>query len=92
MHCIDVGTGDILWKKDYLTDFGAEIPIWGFCGSPLLVDDKLIITAAFFSFGRFTPYFVRYACTASRFSAKDASSSSKAMMSDSDAIATTGMP
>ncbi len=45
LHCINVGTGDILWKKDYLTDFGAEIPIWGFCASPLLVDDKLIITA-----------------------------------------------
>lgn len=40
----------------------------------------------------FTPYFVRYASTASRFSANEASSCSKARMSVSDAIATTGMP
>lgn len=40
----------------------------------------------------FTPYFVRYASTASRFSAKAASSCSKARMSVSEAIATTGMP
>ncbi len=45
LHCIDVGTGEIVWKKDYLTDFGAEIPVWGFCGSPLLVDEMLIVTA-----------------------------------------------
>jgi outer membrane protein assembly factor BamB len=44
LHCIDVGTGEIVWKKDYLADFGGEIPIWGFCASPLLVDGKLIIT------------------------------------------------
>lgn len=40
----------------------------------------------------FTPYFVRYASTASRFSANAASSCSKARMSVSEAIATTGMP
>lgn len=40
----------------------------------------------------FTPYFVRYASTASRFSANDASSCSRARMSVSEAIATTGMP
>lgn len=40
----------------------------------------------------FTPYFVRYASTASRFSANAASSCSRARMSVSDAIATTGMP
>lgn len=40
----------------------------------------------------FTPYFVRYANTASRFSANEASSCSKARISVSDAIATTGMP
>ncbi len=40
----------------------------------------------------FTPYFVRYASTASRCSANAASSCSKARMSVSEAIATTGMP
>ena len=40
----------------------------------------------------FTPYFVRYASTASRFSANAASSCSRARMSVSEAIATTGMP
>ena len=40
----------------------------------------------------FTPYFVRYANTASRCSANDASSCNRARMSDSEAIATTGMP
>lgn len=40
----------------------------------------------------FTPYFARYASTASRFSANAASSCNSARMSVSAAIATTGMP
>jgi outer membrane protein assembly factor BamB len=43
LHCVDVGSGEVVWKKDLLAEFGGELPIWGFCASPLAVDGKLIV-------------------------------------------------
>ena len=37
----DLSTGRILWQQDFQLDFGAELPTWGFCGSPLLVERNL---------------------------------------------------
>ena len=34
--------GKVRWEADYLTDFLAPKPIWGFCSSPLIHDDRLI--------------------------------------------------
>ena len=36
------GTGDVLWQKDYVTDFNAAIPSWGMSGAPLVDGDRLI--------------------------------------------------
>lgn len=44
LHCANLITGEILWKTNVRKQFKAtaEMP-WGYCGSPLLVDGKLIV-------------------------------------------------
>ena len=44
IHCVKVGSGEIVWERDLAADFPcqAELP-WGMCGSPLMVDGKLIL-------------------------------------------------
>jgi outer membrane protein assembly factor BamB len=39
---IDARTGETIWKRDLKADTGAEIPIWGFSGSPLVAAEKVI--------------------------------------------------
>lgn len=44
LACLDASTGTVRWSRDLRRDFGtAELPTWGFCGSPLLVDGRLIV-------------------------------------------------
>lgn len=40
--CLNVRTGEILWKKDYQTDYRTQVPIWGMTGAPLVDGDRLI--------------------------------------------------
>jgi outer membrane protein assembly factor BamB len=40
--CLRTDTGDILWQKDYMKDYGAEMPMWGFSGAPLVDGTRLI--------------------------------------------------
>ena len=42
LHCLDVATGEVLWVKDYMDDYGADLPVWGMAGAPL-VDGELLI-------------------------------------------------
>lgn len=43
--CVDLATGKTLWQRNLRQDFAvtAEMP-WGFCGSPLLVAGKLVVS------------------------------------------------
>ncbi|MBM4061450.1 MAG: hypothetical protein FJ265_10215 [Planctomycetes bacterium] len=43
LHCVDLATGRLRWQVDFATSFPAELPTWGFCGSPLLADGALVI-------------------------------------------------
>jgi len=43
LHCVKLDTGKVAWKKHFTEDFGGKLPDWGFCCSPLVVDDKLIV-------------------------------------------------
>ncbi len=43
LFCVDRDSGQVIWQKDLVADFGAPMPKWGYCASPLVVDDKLII-------------------------------------------------
>ncbi len=38
-------TGQVLWEKDYVRDFSASVPTWGFAGAPLVDGDLLICLA-----------------------------------------------
>jgi outer membrane protein assembly factor BamB len=43
LHCVKLKSGEVVWKRNLIQDFGAKLPTWGFCSTPLLVDGKLIV-------------------------------------------------
>ena len=44
LHCLDLATGDLVWQKNFALNFGTSSKLpWGTCGSPLIVDGKLIV-------------------------------------------------
>lgn len=44
INCLRLDTGEEIWKKDLVTDFGCSIQRWGFANSPLIVpgDDAVV--------------------------------------------------
>ena len=46
LHCAELATGKILWRRNLLKDFGGVAPTWGFCASPYLDGDRLIAGTA----------------------------------------------
>jgi outer membrane protein assembly factor BamB len=42
LTCLDAASGRVLWTKDFQKDYSAPVPIWGFCGHPLVEGDLLI--------------------------------------------------
>jgi len=42
LYALRVGSGDVVWKKDFVADYGLVPPHWGTASSPL-VDGKLLI-------------------------------------------------
>jgi len=42
--CLDALSGDILWNVDALEKFEGSPTMWGFCESPLVLDEKVIFT------------------------------------------------
>lgn len=43
--CLNAMNGELIWEKDFVKDFGLEIPTWGFAGSPVIIDDLVIYNA-----------------------------------------------
>ena len=43
LRCIETKTGKLIWSKNILTDNGAQNLQWGVSGSPLIVDDKVVV-------------------------------------------------
>jgi outer membrane protein assembly factor BamB len=43
--CLNQNTLDVLWKKDIVADFGGKNIRWGVNEAPLIIDEKVIITA-----------------------------------------------
>ena len=46
LNALDAQTGAVLWKRNAQADTGARLPGWGFSGSPLVVDDVVIVAAS----------------------------------------------
>ena len=43
LRCLNVKDGTLVWKKSLMTDFSAEVPLWGFAAHPL-IDGELLYT------------------------------------------------
>lgn len=46
LHCVELKTGKVLWKRELLADFGGKPLAWGFCPSPMIDGDRLITGTA----------------------------------------------
>jgi outer membrane protein assembly factor BamB len=44
LTCFDAATGRTLWHKNLTRDLGGRRPGWGYCESPLVVGDLVIVT------------------------------------------------
>jgi outer membrane protein assembly factor BamB len=42
LHCLNAKDGEVLWKHDFVEEFKAKLPIWGFAGHPLVYKNTLI--------------------------------------------------
>jgi outer membrane protein assembly factor BamB len=40
--CLNVKTGEILWKKDFVKEYDTQVPVWGMTGGPLVDGDRVI--------------------------------------------------
>src|SRR4029450_3010968 len=40
--CVKADTGAVVWQKQYMKDYGAEMPTWGFTGAALVDGNRLI--------------------------------------------------
>jgi outer membrane protein assembly factor BamB len=43
VHCLDLKSGAVLWRKNIAAEFGTPRLEWGLTGSPLLVDGLLVV-------------------------------------------------
>jgi outer membrane protein assembly factor BamB len=46
VNALDAATGAVVWSRNAVNDTDAKIPGWGIAGSPLVVDDLVIVAAA----------------------------------------------
>jgi outer membrane protein assembly factor BamB len=44
VNCLDARTGRVLWSHNTTNEFGVPVAVWGKSGSPLVVDDTVIIS------------------------------------------------
>lgn len=41
--CLRAEDGEVVWRKDIVSDYGIEPPRWGFSCSPLVLDDQIVL-------------------------------------------------
>ena len=46
LNALDASTGAVVWSRNAVTDTGVTIPGWGISGSPLIVDDLVVVAAS----------------------------------------------
>jgi outer membrane protein assembly factor BamB len=42
LFCLDSSSGRVVWQKNFVRDYGAEVPIYGYASPPLVDGDRLI--------------------------------------------------
>ncbi len=45
LRCLDARNGALLWGHDLVADFSGEPPQWGYSGSPLVIDGRVIVSS-----------------------------------------------
>lgn len=45
LKCLDAESGDLIWQRDLMKEVGAALPVWGFSGSPLVIEEVVIVYA-----------------------------------------------
>lgn len=45
LRCLETATGKLVWSKNFVKDYGANVPVWGFSSHPLIDGNKLICLA-----------------------------------------------
>lgn len=43
LHCLDHASGEVIWQRDLFSEYEIEPRDWPFAGSPLLLEDRLIL-------------------------------------------------
>lgn len=43
LFCLDTATGQVVWQKNFVRDYGADVPLYGFASPPLVDGDRLIV-------------------------------------------------
>lgn len=43
LRCVNLANGNVIWKRHLPRAFKAELPTWGMCSPPLIVNDLLIV-------------------------------------------------
>ena len=46
VNVLDAADGTVVWSRDAAADTGAELPVWGFSGSPLVTGDLVVVAAS----------------------------------------------
>ncbi len=52
LNALDAASGAVAWSRNVASDAGTKVPTWGFSGSPLVIDDEVVVAAA----GRLVAY------------------------------------
>jgi outer membrane protein assembly factor BamB len=42
LFCLEADSGNVVWSKNFVRDYEAKVPLWGFAGHPLIDGEKLI--------------------------------------------------
>ncbi len=43
LFCLEAATGKVRWSREFVKDFAAKVPTWGFSGSPLIEGNWVIV-------------------------------------------------
>jgi outer membrane protein assembly factor BamB/ABC-type phosphate/phosphonate transport system substrate-binding protein len=43
LRCVNLNDGKLIWQRHLPREFKAQLPTWGMCCTPLIIDDELVV-------------------------------------------------